>query len=300
MRKAIWAGGALAVACMLCALLAPSDWNILLILALPLVTLGEGLRALSLSGTVGNVAAIVLYVTVSLAPAGYALLRRRSSAKWTLYAVSAYLLFLLYMLVNPALIAGLFAPELASMPKEITTATLCAPLWLLIVARTALVWVARPTQRAMRGLLLSLSGLLIVSVCYADVRTLAASVPLGAADACAAVARFLASAVPACLLLSLVPMLWRLTASDPKRPFSEQNACEIDRMAARSRLALKASVGTALLSAALTLLLARYMRNVDLSVSLPLDMLALTLALALLSRWMKAACALQTSDDLMI
>lgn len=80
-------------------------------LAVPFAQIGAGLRALSLSGGVGNAAAILLYVLLSLVPMGVLvwLGRRRSLAAEDsfLLVLSLFLFVALYFMVNPGKIPGL-------------------------------------------------------------------------------------------------------------------------------------------------------------------------------------------------
>lgn len=74
----------------------------------PFEQIGWGLRQMSLSGTVGNMAAIVMYVLIGLVPCAMFLwLRKRGTcvkADWMLILVSVCLFVLLYYMINPGLI----------------------------------------------------------------------------------------------------------------------------------------------------------------------------------------------------
>ncbi len=77
------------------------------VLSFPLAPMGGWLRRLSLSGSVGNGAATIIYVLVCLIPAALFLFRRMKG-KWypedlLLLAASAALFYSLYLLINPAL-----------------------------------------------------------------------------------------------------------------------------------------------------------------------------------------------------
>lgn len=80
-------------------------------LAFPFEQIGIGLRALSLSGWAGNLAALVLYAAACLVPvAAMLVLFRRGFHRedWLLAVLSAALFGVLYLMVNPALIGSLF------------------------------------------------------------------------------------------------------------------------------------------------------------------------------------------------
>ena len=68
-RKILMKLSVLAVCSALLFLLTPGNGGSILVLAtMPFTLLGQGLRVLSLSGPAGNIAAIVIYVTVCLLP----------------------------------------------------------------------------------------------------------------------------------------------------------------------------------------------------------------------------------------
>lgn len=78
------------------------------IAAFPFEQIGMGIRVLSLSGVVGNLIAIVLYVTISLLPClAYLILRKKEKAckiDWMLPALSILLLIVNYYMINPGLL----------------------------------------------------------------------------------------------------------------------------------------------------------------------------------------------------
>lgn len=87
------------------------------VLAVPFAQLGQGLRALSLSGAAGNVAAIALYAAICLLPAAIFVrhLRRTGPAaeELCLLLLSATLFGVLYVMINPALLDRLPVPDRA-------------------------------------------------------------------------------------------------------------------------------------------------------------------------------------------
>lgn len=85
------------------------------VLAFPFEQIGYLLRTLSLSGSVGNVIAIVCYVLLSLLPILFLVAvcrRRRFSPEDILLALASLLLFIvLYYMINPALLKTMFQME---------------------------------------------------------------------------------------------------------------------------------------------------------------------------------------------
>ena len=130
-RFRVFYGGlaGLAAACALGAWFAPvgAGW-----LAFPWGSIGAGLRVLSLSGSVGNVAACGLYALLCLLPAGIAL--RDIRHHWPLVGFSAVLGPALYFLINP----GLLAQRMGGLPQEVVVAMLGQLIW--AVALACAVW----------------------------------------------------------------------------------------------------------------------------------------------------------------
>ena len=126
-RFRVFYGGlaGLAAACALGAWFAPVEagW-----LAFPWGSIGAGLRALSLSGSVGNVAACGLYALLCLLPAGIAL--RDIRHHWPLVGFSAVLGPTLYFLINP----GLLAQRMGGLPQEVVVAMLGQLIWAAALA----------------------------------------------------------------------------------------------------------------------------------------------------------------------
>lgn len=81
------------------------DFNIF---TFPFEQIGWGLRQLSLSGTVGNVVAIIIFLLVGAIPCCifYMLKKHGKFCKmdYALYAISVLLLVVLYYMINPGLL----------------------------------------------------------------------------------------------------------------------------------------------------------------------------------------------------
>ena len=73
------------------------------VLSLPFTLLGDGLRQLSLSGSFGNITAIVLYALLALFPLTYTLHKKWSKEDWLLLLCTALLFYVLYYMINPTL-----------------------------------------------------------------------------------------------------------------------------------------------------------------------------------------------------
>ena len=109
-----------ALACVLfCILQASFAGAFTAVMAFPFEQIGMGLRSLSLSGGLGNAAAIAIYIAASLSPAAAALIlwkKRKLRAEDGLLALlSAVLFAVLYIMINPGVISA-WTGGLAALP----------------------------------------------------------------------------------------------------------------------------------------------------------------------------------------
>jgi hypothetical protein len=334
LKKEWWAAGLLAAGCTALALLGQNKGGegMIYALAMPFVWAGAGLRALSLSGFVGNMLAVLVYVLVSLLPV-WPLIRKSRRPKGSflrllLVAASAYLFFLLYFMVNPSLIQTLLNAALGGFTAMMMAdqAILCLYFYSLLIACWIIGVIAdsdRLTQK-LRQLMVVLGASIIVSVFYsglANLKNAFASLPYASGDefpyglglnmqgapvsfpACdvlIAVLRFAFDSAPAILLLTLLPMADRLLKSLEQSFFSEENQHLAAAIAGRCRLVILVSISGMLVMGALQLILAKYLYNVNLTGSAPILVLTVSLAMMLLSRYLERSFAVYRENQMMI
>lgn len=82
----------------------PMDGGVLYLLAWPFVAAGQGLRAMSLSGGAGNLAAIGLYVLMCLWPLTLKLGRKWKKEDWLLVLGVGVMFYVMYGLINPGIL----------------------------------------------------------------------------------------------------------------------------------------------------------------------------------------------------
>ena len=84
----------------------------------PFAQIGDGLRALSLSGTVGNIAAIILYILFCGSPLlvllGIHRKRKVYPEDGLLAGLSVMLFFAMYLMINPGLISGALGSQVGA------------------------------------------------------------------------------------------------------------------------------------------------------------------------------------------
>lgn len=107
--------------------------SIAAIMAFPFEQIGTGLRALSLSGALGNVISIIVYIAVCLSPLLLLLApkhRRIQAADALLIPLCAGLFYVIYHMINP----GLLAENLPNMDFLINKALLGAIIYSILLA----------------------------------------------------------------------------------------------------------------------------------------------------------------------
>ncbi len=334
MKREWWAAGILAAGCVALALLGQNSQggaDVIYALTAPFVWAGAGLRALSLSGWAGNALAVLLYALLSLTPLWPFVSKARlkvHSFRWHLVAMSAYLFFLLYFMVNPSMIQTLFHSNMGAQQEalRVEQLILCIFFYSLLIACWILGIMADagriPLQ--LRRLMIVLGAVMIVSVFYinvANLKSALASLPKppedifglrftssipGAAgsppayDGFMAVVRFVFDSAPVILLLTVLSMAGKLLHSLERSFFSEDNQRHAAAIAGRCRLVILVSLGGMLITNVLQLLLARGLHNVNVSGQIPLITLILSLAMMLVSRYLERSFAVYRENQMMI
>jgi hypothetical protein len=109
------------------------------VMAFPFEQIGLMLRNLSLSGTAGNVAAIILYIIISLVPCAFLFVRKKHGLRLEdglLALLSAVLFFVLYYMINPNPISSWFATATGiSITKAILGGTAYSVICAYIILR---------------------------------------------------------------------------------------------------------------------------------------------------------------------
>ncbi len=301
-------------------------------LVLPFVWTGAGLRALSLSGWAGNVLAILLYVSASLLPVWPMIKKSRrpkgSFSRLLLIAMSGYLFFLLYFMVNPSLIQTLFHADMGGSQEALllNQAILCMYFYSLLIAY----WITKVMADTdllplkLRRLMYVIGSAMIVSVFYVNVANLKgalASLPAAsgetfsfgldipmtgvpesspAFDGFIAVLRFAFDSAPTLLLLTVLPMADKLLKCLEQSFFSEENQRYAAAIAGRCRLVILVSLGGMLIMGALQLLLLKWLANVHLTGEAPILTLVVSLAMMLLSRYLERSFKVYRENQMMI
>ena len=301
--------GAEAALCVLfCALGGAAD----AVLTFPLAPIGGWLRRLSLSGSLGNGAAIVIYVLLCLLPAGLFLFRRlKGKRHWEdllLLAGSAALFYSLYLLINPALAEVRYS--LMAKPALNGLVWVLIAAW-LVLALLRLAFADRQgAEKCGKLILFALAAVYVFCLFYqlpaeaiGEIRALneANTVRSGLELSWfVIVLRALAGAVPCALSLFALYLCRKLLDAAAEDRFSEETLTLSQRLARFCCAALTAEVLLCAGVYLLQLVLAPQLRSISFQVEFPVSSVAVALAALLLSRLLGESKQLKEDNDLFV
>lgn len=282
------------------------------ILSFPLAQLGAGLRALSLSGAVGNIAAILFYALICLLPVGLLVCRYlKGRAHWEdvlLPIISASMFYALYLLINPALAGDRYFVTAKPLLNGLVLALLIswAVLYLLHLAFED----RKGVEKCGAILLFSMAAAYVYSVFYcvpAIVVKEIAAVNAANTDHSvlglsyfAILLRGAAQALPYALNIAAVYLAWLLLRQASDDRYSQQTLARSNRLARFCRTALTVDVLLGAGVYVIQLCLAPGLRSLSVMVHFPLGSMAVALAALLLSRLIGEGKQMKDDNDLFV
>lgn len=309
-----------------------SNVSLLYLLLLPLILIGDGLRALSLSSTIGNIAAIIFYVILSLLPLSLALIHKFKGKKLLksdslLVLISASTFAVLYLFINPQIIPSLFNSFISADKSMLESEKLLiAVAYLSIWAAFLASWLLRAYKKDnlianIEKLLYAFAVICIVSICYTNASELitfitksyaasAANIsdsPFGmpsgttpAADILLALIRFASRIIPILFLMKIFLPAEKLLQSIQRDPHAKENAEIAAQVVSGAKVSICFFVGCTAFYNVLQLLLARYVSNIDVNLYFPIDQLILALSMLLLANFLAGDHKLYEENQLFI
>lgn len=285
--------------------------------AFPFEQIALGLRALSLSGAGGNIAAIVIYTVLCLLPAALALLKLRKGFKGEdiLIPILSIALFpALFYMINPALLTGSYGMGFA----PVTVALLGGGCWCIIISWLLLKLVRRSGESDRSGIekylricVIVMAFVFTVAAFNGGVSGLVAALEKlregntgGAVNTAPTIAFLAVQAVVAALPYVLDAIVAvkgaQLLSAMALDRYSAETVEKAEKLASFSVLTLKLTVLVSLAFNLLQLVLIKRLLVVAVEVVLPLGSLAFMLGAALLSRFVRENKALKDDNDLFI
>jgi len=299
---------------------------------LPLTLVGDGLRALSLSSTIGNIAAIIFYVILSLLPLLLPLIHKIKDKKLLksdliLVFISACTFAVLYLFINSQIIPSLFNSLISTDISMIDSGkALIAVAYLSIWAVFLAFWLLRAYKKDnlianIEKLLYVFAVICIVSICYTNVSELTTVITKAyavstasisdamfgmssgttpATDIFIALIRFASQIIPTLLLMKIFLPAEKLLQSIRLDPHAKENAGLAAQIVSGAKVSIYFFVGCTAVYNILQLLLARYASNIDVNLYFPIDQLILALSMLLLANFLAGDHKLYKENQLFI
>ncbi|MFA6698307.1 MAG: hypothetical protein WCS08_07980 [Eubacteriales bacterium] len=290
----------------------------------PLAQLGSILRSLSLSSQLGNIAAIILYISIGFLPLAYLAYRhyrKKKGLEDILLPILSLLLFMiLYLMINPSLINRWFGPltfpgvSLAGMGKS----NLGGVFYSALAAYLILKAIRNIEQRDTDKLLDILAYLFyiamaigIFSVFYLGVGTLAMDIQaLKDANTDPAIwlspsylfmiLAFILENTPTLLLIYIFIVAIRLVEALRVDRYSDEVIASSKKVFRLSKFALLFIMVGNLAFNLLQVICSKYLYNVAYKTLVPLNLLGLSLLMLLVGRYFSQSKQLHTDNQLFI
>lgn len=294
------------------------------VLAFPYEPLGNMLWALSVSGTLGNLIAIILYAAFSLLPVGYLLFIRKKrqwfQEDWLLVLASGMLFFVLYMMVNPGLLPSVLGIMAKSGMGKGFLGGILTSIFVGYFVLRALRYFREADGGKLAGYMTALLSILnfvfVFIICgglfyhlVSGLSSLGGTSILGNNTGSQSgvvlsgfflVLQFCVNALPYALDILVVTFGLRLLNAFMEDPFSEQTSIAGKGL---SRICVNALIATVLATIGLNLLQLLFVSNllvVNGSLVIPVFSLAFVLAALLLSNLLSQTKTLKDENDLYI
>lgn len=298
----------------------------------PLAQIGGILRALSLSGGIGNVFAVALYAAICLVPAVFVVIglcRKKAKPEDILLAVlTAYLFYAVYMMINPAYMgsSGLGG-------EKIGKSVLGGVFWSVLLS-----WLVLRLMRFVKGkdtenVLNMMSILLIVSVIFiiffsayvnlTDLKTAIKNLETGNNNPLDSVSfntntgemisydplmptkailiiKYIIDQIPAAMDILILLFANKLVQLLKRDRYGEEVVKASGKLAALCKNAVIITVLSAVAVNLLQILFAESLRASDYTANIPLFSIILALGMLLLSRYLKESREIKRENDMFV
>lgn len=290
----------------------------------PLAQLGSILRSLSLSSQLGNIAAIILYISIGFLPLAYLAYRhyrKKKGLEDILLPILSLLLFMiLYLMINPSLINRWFGPltfpgvSLAGMGKSILGGVFYSALAAYLILKAIRNIEQRDTDKLLdilAYLFYIAMAIGIFSVFYLGVGTLAMDIQaLKDANTGPAIwlspsylfmiLAFILDNTPTLLLIYIFIVAIRLVEALRVDRYSDEVIASSKKVFRLSKFALLFIMVGNLAFNLLQVICSKYLYNVAYKTLVPLNLLGLSLLMLLVGRYFSQSKKLYTDNQLFI
>ena len=281
------------------------------LLSFPFEQIGTGLRALSLTGQIGNGLALAIWVGLSMLPLIPAWRHRKDKSKalenGSFYLLTGLLLFVLYGMANPAISYSFFpANDNNFLPvmKAMLGGTVWSVVVMLVIFRLLRLFRTGDTNQLLgylRNLLYALCVLFtgVIALICGDILINSLANMQRGMDGVMTVMRFLVSALP--YVLNIAITLSALTLLDTLLSEEQSSVTTYaGRLSSLCGAALGITTASLVVFNVLQLVLSRWLSDIAVSVEIPIMSIAFVLAVLLASRLITENRRLREDNDLFI
>jgi len=289
------------------------------VMAFPFEQVGVFLRSLSLSGSMGNMTAIVIYAVVSLIPIVIllALMKKRKLYRedGLLVLMSAILFAVLYLMINPGFIGSFFGKAVGlDIGKAILGGSVYSVIFGYLVLRILRLFFNSNTEKLQKYMtvLLCLLNVFFVYICFGScfcgflnsIASLRSGNTgnehlLGMTYVFLAL-RYSVDALPYIFDVLVVFSALRLLDEMYANRYSDESVDAAGRLSRMCGIALAATVFANVMFNILQLLFARMLMVINNSVQIPFLSIVFVLAVLLLARFISENKKLKDENDMFI
>lgn len=294
------------------------------IFTFPFEPIGLGLRMLSLSGTYGNVLAILLYCILCGSPVFYLLYRKKKQQvikEDCILAILSICLFAgMFLFINPGYISYISVPNMASDNYLIAIG---GTLWSLLICYATLRFLHGVEQKESVNLLQALHILLIIIIIYTIINILGIRLfslvteiqqfaennndmlqelsIMGTANLTPTyiwfVVKYGLNNIPSLLLLWTIHLSMKLIHTLQRDSFSEEAVCLSEKLGIRCKNVVISISVLVVATNMLQILFSRFLLNSQYQILIPVDSLILVFIILLFSRKISESRTLKMDND---
>ncbi len=287
-------------------------------MAFPFEQIGMGLRALSLSGTVGNIFAIIIYVALGLAPIfvllGLKLKGKMRGEDALLVLLSGSLFAVLYLMVNPGDIKMFGGAAGLGVGKAVLGATVYSVLCGYIVLRVLRLFFGSGTEKLQKYLhvMMYLINIIFVYAIFGagfgalleSFKSLLAGnhgneQALGTSYVFL-VLQYIVNVIPYVMDIVIVYAAGRLVTEMQTDRYSAAAVASAGRLSNCCKIALIVTILTQIAFNLLQLLFAKYLNVLNSQIQLPVLSVVFVLVILLISRFLAESKQLKDENDMYI
>lgn len=288
------------------------------LMAFPFQQLGMGLRALSLSGAAGNIFAIMIYASISLAPLTVLLRRglkkRLFGGDALLVLLSALLFAVLYLMVNPGDIKTFGGAAGITAVKVVLGGTVYSVICGYIVLRVLRLFFKSGTEALQKylGVMMFVLNILFIYAIFGaclgglldSVKALQAGnqgneLLLGTSYVFLAL-QYVVNVIPYIMDIVVVFFAGRLLSELQTDRYSEASVASADRLSRICKISLVVTILSQIFFNSLQLLFSARLMVMNSQIQLPVLSVLFVLAVLLLSRYLAESKRLKDENDMFV